>query len=362
MAVQAPLLITTGLRPASSLFPRLPVEIINIILAFAAESRHTCLDLCLVSSWARQIALPHLFRTLVSKDRKFQKYLVNPPYVPFDTNINAASLVKNVWMPLDYDAAGLVLDVFQNCRNITHMALSGSCLSAIIRATTPTPPGFLTLTYESRRLISGTKSDIHLTVLGTYSFNWVVSGSWQPNVRSPLYDQITHIRVETIDSFYVSGLHRPDNFSRLSHLSLPYYNAMQHDPNKLDSFLELESLQMLVIAGVRKLLQQAHWGRLEAWVWLKRTTDKRVFFVEIPGVDIQAEWEEEMRDGESVWAKASRYTAQWEARENAKVALVRHLLLLVLLSLPISIALYHQEMQAANSPVIMPRRSRRMAA
>jgi hypothetical protein len=46
-------------------FWRLPIELIHIIIAIAARFRHTCLDLCLVASWARQIAPPHLFRTLV---------------------------------------------------------------------------------------------------------------------------------------------------------------------------------------------------------------------------------------------------------------------------------------------------------
>ena len=35
-------------------------------------------------------------------------------------------------------------------------------------------------------------------------------------------------------------------------------------------------------------------------------------------MDIQAEWEEEMRGGESIWDKAFRYTTQWEAKEKAE--------------------------------------------
>jgi len=61
------------------------------------------------------LALPHLFRTLVAKNdgAKFKKYLTNPPYVPFDTNIDAASLVKNVWVPLeDHGSYHLLIGVF----------------------------------------------------------------------------------------------------------------------------------------------------------------------------------------------------------------------------------------------------------
>ena len=67
-------------------------------------------------------------------------------------------------------------------------------------------------------------------------------------------------------------------------------------------------------------------GALEAigGVWAKRQRDKRVFFVEIPAIDIQVEWEAEMMGGESIWDKALRYTTQWEASESAKAALVRN--------------------------------------
>ena len=36
--------------------------------------------------------------------------------------------------------------------------------------------------------------------------------------------------------------------------------------------------------------------------------DKRVFFVEILAMDVQAEWEEEITGGESIWDRAFRYT------------------------------------------------------
>jgi hypothetical protein len=65
---------------------------------------------------------------------------------------------------------------------------------------------------------------------------------------------------------------------------------------------------MFVVAGVRKPLQHAHWKRLEEWVREKRRVDKRVFFVEVPAMDIQAEWEEEIRGEESIWDRAFRYT------------------------------------------------------
>jgi hypothetical protein len=307
-------------------FARLPIELVNIIFVLAARSsRHASLDLCLVASWARQIALPHLFCTLVAKDHDitFRKYLLDPPYVPVNTKINAASLVKNVWIPLDHYSAAdsAVLDVFENCHNLTHMALTIHCFLNLIRATSPLPMA------QAERMISGPAldcdHDIHLTMLGTTSFHWVFRSYWQPNIsyRSPLYDRITHIRVETASSYQTR--YEFHHFSRLSHLSLPYYSPIQHKAELLDHFLQQRSLEMFVVAGVRKPLQEAHWRRLEKWVLAKRQEDKRVFFVEIPAMDIQAEWEREMRGGKTIWERAIHYTTQWEAKQAAEAALVR---------------------------------------
>jgi hypothetical protein len=314
-------------KRASSWFARLPIELVNMIFAMAAQSsRHTCLDICLVASWARQIALPHLFRTLVTKDRgvKFNKYLANLQYVPINTNINPPALVKNVWMPLqDQGATDSVIDVFENCHNIKHMALTIGCFFKLICATTS---DYIlgSVKKVTTRPARANDRDLHLTVLGANTFNWAFHGYWQADVslRSPLFDRITHIRVETASGYQTR--HKLYHFSRLSHLSVPYYNSIQHKAEELDEFLELRYLEMFVVAGVRRPLYQAHWKRLEAWVWAKRQRDKRVFFVEIPAIDIEAEWEAEMMGGESIWDKALRYTTQWEARESTKAALVRN--------------------------------------
>ena len=343
-------------------FARLPVELVNVIFTLAAESsRHTCLDLCLVASWARQIALPHLFRTLVATDHgvKFDKYLACPPYVPFNTKINAASLVENVWIPLEDDGAtDSVLDVFENCHNIMHLALTTHCFYKLISSTTSK----LVTQTGKRKAPDPTLDDhrdLHLTMLGASSFVWTFQQMWSPIVRSPLYDRITHIRVETVNSYKIPQRYRLYHFSRLSHLSVPYYNSMQHIAKHLNVFLKLRSLEMFVVAGVRKPLQQAHWKRLEEWVQATRKRDKRVFFVEVPAMDIQAEWEWEMRGGESIWDRAFRYTTQWEGRKRELVEMVR---MLVCSRVIVNLFTISQERQRAKKGGVAPRRSSRRSS
>src|ERR1700692_3803543 len=188
-------------KKTSSWFARLPIELVNMIFAMAAQSsRHTYLDICLVASWARQIACPYLFRTLVTKDHgvKFNKYLASPPYVPMNTNINPPALVKNVWMPLqDQGATDSVLDVFENCHSIRHMALTNVCFVKLICATTASGYIFGSVKKVITCPALANDCDLHLTVLGANTFNWACHGYWQADVslRSPLFDRITHIRV-----------------------------------------------------------------------------------------------------------------------------------------------------------------------
>jgi hypothetical protein len=56
---------------------------------------------------------------------------------------------------------------------------------------------------------------------------------------------------------------------------------------------------------------------LQEWMRAKCRSNKRVFLVEVPVVDIQAKWEVEMRGWESLLDRVLHYTTQWEAREEA---------------------------------------------
>lgn len=302
---------TTMVEKGGVLSP-FPAELINTIFnSAAATSRKACLALCLVASWARQIALPHLFRTILASDQvtKFSKYWAHPPYIPFDSNINAASLVKNVCMS-SQGHANIVsfLDVFQNCHNITHLAVTIRCFYKLMYASSPAH-----ITGEEPK-ISGpaldTNRDFHLTLLGVPAHVGDEIELFHPDAsdRSPLYDQVTHVRVQT-DS--AGMLHQISYFSRLTHLSLPYDNPVRQIAKYLDDFTALE---MFVVAGVKKPNQQTRWKRLLDWVRAMRQKDKRVFFVEVSTIGIQAEWEEEAMGGESIWDRALHHTTQLEAQ------------------------------------------------
>ena len=77
--------------------------------------------------------------------------------------------------------------------------------------------------------------------------------------------------------------------------------------------LTLPSLTMLVIVLSVQAAQRGHWKRLGRWVRKTREMDGRVYIVEEGRPDdLQEEWEDELRGGESIWDKAVRYTRDWE--------------------------------------------------
>ena len=286
---------TTSQYPPHT-FHRLPIELVNRILNIAASSsRHSCLDICLVASWARRIARPHLFHTVVITGNGFRKiesfkiHAVKPLFPPAttDSQLTAGSLVNGLWTNSHefYDLSS----VFKVCDNLVHLALDNQSFAWLCEATAS---------------VSRNKN-LHVHVMNssiTYS-------------AKPIPDQITHLRITTMDSNSV--LTHLDNFRHLTHfsLSVTYCLGGMHNARELARLLKLPShkLMMLVVALSFQVAQRGHWKELGRWVRKTREMDGRVYIVEeCRPDDLQEEWEDELRGGESIWDKAVRYTRDWE--------------------------------------------------
>jgi hypothetical protein len=77
-------------------------------------------------------------------------------------------------------------------------------------------------------------------------------------------------------------------------------------------------LKVLVVAVVKDAVDPVEYEKLEEWVRKTRKTDDRVYLAETPSHKFvfQDEWEAEMRGEDSIWDRAVKYTATWEARWN----------------------------------------------
>jgi hypothetical protein len=292
------------------------MEVVHHIFRLAsARSRHACLDICLVASWAHHIALPYLFDTVMIKDldtySKFKKY-VDPP-VKLEGGFLPSAAVSGVWMEegTRYPHHRNILTVFEACDNATHLALQLSFFYWLVRSSSPRVDLQEGENRVSRRALARNQ-DIHLTILDAQSFNWALREYHEVYAkdRSPIFDKVTHIRLTSIISYKTNI--SIDHFSRLSHLSLPYYRVGHHIAKHLEPLLELNSLKMLVIAVAKDTTSAAHWKRLEKWVHKTRKMDNRVYLIERYSCYFRDEWEGEVRGGKSIWDEAVQYTDDWE--------------------------------------------------
>ena len=280
----------------ASPFAGLPPEFVHHILNLAAAaSRYSVLALCLVASWVRRIALPHLFHTSVIKDLKSYKQFEDIMRLPSDFDFCAASAVHNFWMDPRHFEIGDLMSVCTNYNNPTHIA---ACLCELSWM------GFVRWHWIT--FAHGSGRDLKLTVLAP-----MPSSSGPATVL--FFRRVTHICLD-IDAYA-----RPCNlerFSRLSHLAVPYVG--DGDPSYptggLQPFLKLQSSKMLVVVVIKADLVDAARENWANWVKEMRKMDSRVYFAEHDAkYTIRGEWQKEMRGGVSIWDRAIQFTAEWEA-------------------------------------------------
>ena len=282
---------TTSQHP-HLIFHHLPIELVNHILDIAASSsRHSCLDICLVASWTRRIARPHLFHTVIDGFRRSQGFMrqaAQPPYpTATDSQLTAGSLVSGIWSRYRSNNS---FHVFKSCDNVAHLALDTLSWQWLSNAT------------MSRN------QNVQLLVIDPGGTPETLSGRFYgPNVLA----RITHLRITIVDRY--NTVTHLDNFSSLTHFSVSYCLGGTHDARELANLITLPSLMMLVVALSVQAARRGHWKKLGKWVRKTRETDRRVYIVEGCGpAQLQEEWEDEVRGGESIWDRAVRYTRDWE--------------------------------------------------
>jgi len=279
----------------------LPTELVHQVFHLAAaSSRHSSLDICLVASWAHRIALPYLFRAIVIRDNvtffQFAKYIADPPYIPANFGFLPASAVNSVWISGISDHR--ILTIFEACDNVTHWAMGIDYFSQLVRSSLL----FATWRLSARSLARD--QDIHLTVTDHQTFNSVFRQFIVPNRIYPIFDWVTHIRFTNTDAYETHTNLSP--FSRLSHIAVPYYGY--HKAIQLQSFLDLKSLDMLVVTFDKAVVEEAALKRLEKWARNTRKTDDRVYLVECHRMYSPDDWNREVGGGDSIWDRAIRYT------------------------------------------------------
>ena len=158
-------------------YPPLPNELIHHIFTLAAVSDlESCRQLCLVSSWARLLVLPHLMPTVVIM--KYKHWLLGPAssLTLNDQWVSPTLFTKHLWIN-DYregDASDIDFRVaFSRCPNITHLSVAGRDLPDIARQN-----AHEFLPYTSRLIVQGCEKPFEHHI--------------------PLFSQITDLRLDLL--------------------------------------------------------------------------------------------------------------------------------------------------------------------
>ncbi|KAI0774431.1 hypothetical protein C8Q74DRAFT_834804 [Fomes fomentarius] len=313
-------------------FSDLPTELVIRILDLAARSSHPAAQsISLVSTWARKIALPHLYATVI--------YRSSPAYSAGMTSGVKRSLysrqsrphpwghfVRNLWT----ESSGISntsneADVFRACPNVENLALMSASLRALApsiqaRSASHRKPTSSDAAPPSDPFPNRLRSMTLIT--HTFRYDWHFLVGLQLQDGSQLLHNIVHLRIldMSVSSFAPHSL-----LPNLTHLALPFLdlgNDFKQDVLRLPpGVLEHRSLQMIVLTVAEKKwltnpwYQIARYGNvttspkttfrtLVQWV---RQKDDRLHVVLSPrlGDDTCKEWVDCARDGPSLWELAT---------------------------------------------------------
>ena len=317
-------------------FPDLPSELIIRILDIAAcGSHHAAQSISRVSTWARKIALPHLFNTVVYRSKPaysagMSSGAKDSPHARRSQSYSWGPLVHNLWA----ESTGIMNaviegDIFRACPNVENLAL----VSASLRSLAPSvqfqnaahrqemfarrepDPAFVRL--RSMTLITHTSR---------YDWHFLVGLQLQDG--SQLLHNITHLRLldMTISSFSPHNL-----LPNLTHLALPYLdlgNDFRQESLRLPpGVLEHRSLRMIVLTVAEEKWLTNPWYKIARYpgkdvtspkaafrtlVQWARKKDERLHVVLSPrrGVDACKEWVDAARGGPSLWEVAAQARAE----------------------------------------------------
>ncbi|KII83417.1 hypothetical protein PLICRDRAFT_180495 [Plicaturopsis crispa FD-325 SS-3] len=285
-------LLSSSKVPASA--QSLPTELVLRIFDLAASSsKASALALCLVASWVRADALRHLLAAVtIHNDRQLQAF----------TDVMSASsqridpaAVQHVWLALPSPACALVARL----THLTHLAI--------------TVPSLFHTVHDEQ--LFGSDGALHITVLPTQFdrcwFDLTAKRAAMPeDERSRVFERLTHLHTPSATPRLVRA------FPGLTHLAMPLpvpLPAVGHVGGTCGVALASPVLRVLVLVVSPATLATCERKDIAGWVRKYREEDPRVYVLESDPKDLEAEWMEEVKGGDSVWDRAVRQTQAWVA-------------------------------------------------
>ena len=322
-------------------FPALPTELVIRILHIAASTSHSSAhSISLVSTWARRVALPYLFSTIVYRSAPSYSSGMSSgskasPHQRTLESRQWGSLVRSLWIQSSgINNSANECQLLRAFYNVEHVALYSTTLRSlastiqqynaerrqrIASGSTAPPPAFTNL--HSITLITNTfRYDWHF-LLGLTLWD-----------GPPLLQNITHLRIHDMT---VSAFCPHNMLPNLTHLAVPFLdlgNDWKQDSSALrlpDGVLEHRALLMLVLTVDTHKWLTNPWYQIARYpgaggggprdaespramfrtlVQTARQRDERIHVMLAPRLDSGgacAEWAEAARGGASVWEAAA---------------------------------------------------------
>lgn len=290
----------------------LPQELIDRIFWFSADSRQACLDLCFVSSLAHRIALPHLLHTVVIKNHVANNRFRRILRLGASTRGEAfplAPLVRNIWMEA---VSEHIIDLFDTCNNLKHIALVDDVFLWLIRGIPTSASRWSNKEISSHAVARN--EDLHVTFIKPrYGWEQRPMLSQMEDTHDHLdrfLSAITHIHLAGPPSFS-TAFDDLSRFKRLSHFAFPCSSRTRLGTN-MTKLLHIDSLKMIVVIVNQATIPQVDINELGSYVVEKRQSDPRIYLVdavEDSGAGLRDLWDREVRGtAESLWERAVRFT------------------------------------------------------
>ncbi|PCH40812.1 hypothetical protein WOLCODRAFT_131539 [Wolfiporia cocos MD-104 SS10] len=310
--------------------PELPLEILMDILETAAAISHDAAKtVSLVSSWARTLALPYVFCTIILRRAPLTAVQISsatrsPSSPRMTLPRHLGQFVRNLWIEsTSMTLATSDFDIFRICPNLESVALKSAMFNALAFQTMP-----MHRETGVARENMFPSSIRHITLI-----KHTLRNEWRclVDLRAPngnrFLHNITHLHMLDMRiSQYVPHVFLP----HLTHLAMPYLdlgNVLNRGALRLpDGVLEHRSLRMIVLTLDEKKYLRYPWYGVEHYSHQAQTdeksprrnfadmklhlqrADERVYIVLWPemGRDACQEWGMAARDGENIWDKALR--------------------------------------------------------
>ncbi|PPQ72053.1 hypothetical protein CVT26_006736 [Gymnopilus dilepis] len=284
--------------------PYLPTELVIDIFVHGCElSTEISLALSQVSTWARKIALPYVYQTVVIKNhatkQAFAKTLNQRSIQAPHPDFRPKDYVQSLWLEA---VSNRTLTIFSSCDNLVNLALPADNMMWLVYSSSPASSANVMSMLPPRTITR--KKDLHVLILNAKNPKWSLRNnvSNNPAHTSPFFAKVTHLRIGLVGPYntHLDLAH----FTRLTHIAVPYHQPEDQNLSDLLRVFDFPATVFLVVVLLRDMLSDTQYQKAIDWVRQTRVTNPKVYVVTSRHSDLQSEWEEEARRGFSIWDKA----------------------------------------------------------